>query len=110
MPLIGEIKDLQKIKTITGSTRIEGGLSGDDRFMAQCINLYALHRMAILGFEKKSWEERKEEENKIELQQFTGYDFEKTTALTPNGFDAMVDREAREFYYSSLEDSLGYDW
>jgi len=110
MPLIGEIKDLQKIKTITGSTRIEGGLSGDDRFMAQCINLYALHRMAILGFEKKSWEERKEEEGKIELQQFTGYDFEKTTVLISSNQDVMVSREAREFYYSSLEKNLEYDW
>jgi hypothetical protein len=104
MPLIGEIKDLQKIRTLSGKSRIEGGLSGDDRFMTQCINLYALHRMEILGFEKRSWEERKQEDAKLEVLEFQGYEFEKTTSLQPDGFDAMI-RDS-EGHFGNLEHNL----
>lgn len=101
MPLIGEIKDLQKIKTIAGNTKIIGGGSGDDRFITQAINLYALHRMEILGHEKRTWETRKQEDAKIEVQEFKGYEFEQTTNLQPNGFDVMMlDSEG---HFSNLE-------
>lgn len=110
MPLIGEIKDLQKIRTITNKYRIEGGLSGDDRFMAQCINLYALHRMAILGFEKKSWEQRKEEDAKLEIQQFKGYGFEDSRNLLDDQFSAIVGERAQLEEASSLERIFSYDW
>lgn len=110
MPLIGEIKDLQKVQTVTGKSRIEGGLSGDDRFMAQCINLYALHRMAILGFEKKSWEQRKEEDAKLEIQQFKGYAFEDSRNLLDDQLSAIVDETAQLEETSNLERIFSYDW
>lgn len=111
MPLVGEIKDLQKIiNPTTRKSRIEGGLSGDDRFMTICITLYALWRMAILGFEKKSWEERKEEDAKIEIQQFKGYSYERFDELQQENFSAIVSPEAQAEEYSGLEHMFSYDW
>lgn len=64
--LIQEMKDLQKIRSISPIYHIQKDkISGkkDNRFIAAAGNLYALHRDEILGFEKASWENRILNEN-----------------------------------------------
>lgn len=99
LPLIGEIKDLQKVRRMsTGGKitrdRIEGAV--DNRFMATGICLYSLHRDEIAGYEKASWEERRRTENsKFEMQTFSGYGFEKLTnyGLDDDAILASVNQE-----------------
>lgn len=96
MPLIGEVKDLQKIRRVSAkqqriSNKIEGGLSGDDRFMAISIGMFALHQNEILGFEKAEWEERAKSENsRIVSVQFSGYSFEKSTGVRFDNADVNI--------------------
>lgn len=71
MLLVGELKDLVIKETISANLgqvnkKILGARNkSDNRFMAFGIGLYALHRDEILGFTKKSWEERIRNENSI---------------------------------------------
>lgn len=110
LPLIGEIKDLQKIRRISAGARIsrdriEGAV--DNRFMATGICLYALHRNEILGFEKKSWEERQANEtSKFEIHGFPGYGFEKTPTLNLDN-DAVLASVDQSEYLLNLYKSLG---
>jgi hypothetical protein len=117
MPLIGEIKDLQKIRTISAVNRlqrdrIEGGLSGDDRFMASGIILYSMHRMEIMGHEKASWEERMKTENsRFEIPSFPGYAFENAGNIDYDASSFSVNIEDRESYLDNLDRNLdNYNW
>jgi hypothetical protein len=117
VPLIGEVKDLQKIRTISSVSRlqrdrIEGGLSGDDRFMATGIILYSMHRMERLGFEKASWEERERNENsKFEPKTFDGYEFEQLGNTDVDSASFSVTIEDNQSYLDNLDRNLGnVDW
>lgn len=109
MPLIGEIKDLQKIRRISAGAklirdRIEGAI--DNRFMATGICLYSLHRNEIAGYEKASWEERqKNEVNKFEMQRFVGYDFEKLTNYDLTD-DVILSTVNQDEYLDNLQQKL----
>src|SRR6266852_5448677 len=117
MPLIGEIKDLQKIRTISAISklqrdRIEGGLSGDDRFMATGIILYSMHRMEMMGFEKASWQKRLESENsKFEIKSFPGYEFEQAGKIDVDSASFSATIEDNQNYLDNLDRNLGNaDW
>lgn len=78
VPLISEMKDLQKVTHQTSQLNIQRDkILGkiDDRFMASGICIYMLDRDQILGFEKAMWEQRRrEEDNKLEFKSFVDYE------------------------------------
>lgn len=79
--LLAEIRDLQKVR----KPNSELGFSGekilgkkDNRVLAAAINLFAIHRREIAGYEKKTWEERiRVEQNIVSIKTFKGFDYEK---------------------------------
>lgn len=66
MPLINELKDLEKAKiaaSTLGARRDKIVGKRDNRVLATGICLYALHRDELIGLQSKAWEERIKNEN-----------------------------------------------
>lgn len=96
VPLISEMKDLQKVTHQTSQLNIQRDkILGkiDDRFMASGICIYMLDRDQIMGFEKAMWEQRrKEEDNKLEFKSFVDYEvsYSENFALDNHSFGDIV--------------------
>jgi len=85
MPLIGELKDLQKVRNLQKTLgyqnqKVKG--KNDNRFMAIGICLYALHRNEFIGLQTRAWEERiKNENSKVTFASFRESNYELDTEL-----------------------------
>lgn len=98
MPLIQELKDMTKKKTISpvlGLQRDKILGKKDNRFIALAIVLYSLHINEFLGLEKSTWEQRIANENSVvELKSFPGFSYEQddSTLINPD-YDEEFDLE-----------------
>jgi hypothetical protein len=105
MNMISEMKDLQKVRTISNKLKIQRDKilgKKDNRILSTALNIYALHRDEIQGFQKASWESRRKESDEIVLQELTSIDYLAKDNLHESKYYDIDDED--DFVGSLFED------